>query len=117
MAGGYNHADTEDGGHWDDPSEDLLFELIDELNRTDNTFVIIEPDGESADWFASVSLLQEGTYEMEWRDIARRDHELTVETDRGHIAKQLTRWLAARHHPGKPTRNSARADHAFQNTS
>ena len=38
MAAGYYHADTEDGGHGDDPSEDLLFMLIDELRHPDNAF-------------------------------------------------------------------------------
>ena len=113
MAGGYYHADSEDGEHWDDPSEDLLFMLIEELNHTDNTYVVIEPDDESMTWFASVSLLEDGTYEMEWRDMSRRDHELTVETDRGHIAKELTIWLARRRYPGKPERDSARADDKF----
>ena len=113
MAGGYYHADTEDGGHWDDPSEDLLFMLLDELYHPRNTFVVVGPDDESMDWFASVSLLENGTYEMECRDMSRRDHELTVETDRSHIANELTRWLAARHFPGKPARNSARTDHEF----
>ncbi len=113
MAGGYYHADTEDGRHWDDPSEDLLFMLVEELDHAANTFVVIEPDDESMDWFASVSLLEDGTYEVEWRDMSRRDHELTIETNRGHIAKELTRWLAARNFPGKPARNSARADDEF----
>ena len=109
MPGGYYHADTEDGGHWVDPSEDLLFMLINELYHPANTFVVIGPEDESMDWFASVSLLDDGTYEMEWRDMSRSDHELTVETDRGHIAKELTIWLAGRHFPGKPIR----ADHEF----
>lgn len=100
MAGGYYHADTEDGGRWDDPSEDLLFMLIDELFHPDNTFVVFEPVDESMDWFALASVLEDGTYEMEWRDMSRHDHALTVESDRGHIAKQLTIWLAARHYPG-----------------
>jgi hypothetical protein len=34
---------------------------------------------------------------------------LTVETHCGHIAKELTIWLARRHYPGKPGRNSALA--------
>jgi len=106
MAGGYYHADTEDGDHCDDPSEDLLFMLISDLSLPDNTFVVIEPGDESMDWFTSVSLLEDGTYEMEWRDMSRHDHELTIETDRGHIAKELTIWMAARHFPGKPTRKS-----------
>jgi hypothetical protein len=102
MAGGYYHADTENGGHWGDPSEDLLFMLVDELYHPDNTFMVIEPDDTSLNWFASVSLLEDGSYEVEWRDMSRHDHELTVESDHGHIAKQLTRWLAARRYPGRP---------------
>lgn len=78
MPGGYYHADTEDGGHRADLSEDLLFMIIDELYHPANTFVVIEPEDESMDWFASVSLLDDGTYEMEWRDMSRRDHELTA---------------------------------------
>ena len=113
MADGYYHADSEDGEHWDDPSEDLLFMMIEGLNHTDNTFVIIEPDDESMTWFASVSLLEDGTYEMEWRDMSRRDHELTVASHRGRIAKELTMWLAARHFPGKPRQSSARPRHEF----
>lgn len=105
MAGRYYHADTEDGGHWDDPSEDLLFMLITELRHSDNTFVVIEPYDESADWFASVSLLEDGTYEMEWKDMSRRDHELTVETDRGRMAKELAIWLARRHYPASRARS------------
>jgi hypothetical protein len=58
MAGGYYHADTEDGGHWVDPSEDLLFMLIDELCHPTNTFVVIEPEDEPMNWFASVSLVR-----------------------------------------------------------
>lgn len=99
--------------HWDDPSEDLLFILIEELNHMDNTFVVIEPDDESMTWFAPVSLLEDGTYEMEWRDMSRHDHELTVETDRVHIAKELTIWLACRSYPGNPGRNSARVPDEF----
>jgi len=87
--------------------------LIKSFNHTDNTFVVIEPDDESMTWFASVSLLEDGTYEMEWRDMSRRDHELTVETHCGHIARELTLWLAARHYPGKPKRSSARAHGEF----
>ena len=104
---GYFHAETEDGARYDDVSGDFLFALIDDLYHPDNTFVILEPDDESQDWFASVTLQDNGTYEMEWRDMPRHDHELAVETDRGHITEALMRWLAARHYPGKPVRDSA----------
>jgi hypothetical protein len=101
---GYYHADTEGGEYWDDPSEDLLFMLIGELRYPANTFVIIEPDDASMDWFASVALTDGGAFEVEWRDMSRHDHELTVQTNIGRIAKELTIWLAERFHPARPGR-------------
>ena len=110
MADSYYHADTEDGGHRDDPSEDALFDLINDLYHPHNTFVIIEPADESMDWFASVTLQDDGTYELEWRDMSRHDHELTAETERSHIARELIVWLAERHYPGIPMRNGRWGD-------
>lgn len=109
MAGLY-HADSEDGGHSENPSEDELFMLIDDLYHPHNTFVIIEPDDESQDWFASVTLQENGTYELEWRDMSRRDHELTVETSRSHMARELIVWLSQRHYPGMPMRKTGWGD-------
>lgn len=43
MGAGYYTADTENGDHADDPSEDSLFELIKDLNRAQNTFLTITP--------------------------------------------------------------------------
>jgi hypothetical protein len=103
---GIYHADTEDGTHEDDPSEDTLFSLIDDLYHPTNTFVIIEPEDEASDWFASVTLQDDGTYEMEWRDLSRGDHELTVETSRSHMARELIVWLSERHYPGSPVRDT-----------
>lgn len=110
MGGTYYYAETEDGELVEDPSEDLIFMLIDELYHPRNTFVIIEPVDDSQDWFASVTLQDDGTYEMEWRDMSRRDHELTAENDRGHMARELILWLAARHYPGMPMRRHGWGD-------
>ena|SRR5215204_2391784 len=99
MAADHYCADTENGEHVEDPSEDALFELIDELALPANTFVTITPADDDPSWYASVSLLEDGTYEVEHRDASRREHELTIETDLGHIAKELTIWLAARDYP------------------
>jgi hypothetical protein len=41
-------------------------------------------------------MLEEGGYEVEWRDMRRHDHELTVHQDIGRIAKDLTIWMAGR---------------------
>jgi hypothetical protein len=47
-------------------------EMIIELALPDNTFVIVEPDEDDPTWFASVSRLDDGTYEVEYRDPLHR---------------------------------------------
>jgi len=48
------------------------------------------------------SLLDDGTYEVERRDPQWHEHDLTTAADVGRIARELTIWLAARSHPGRP---------------
>ncbi|MEU3431569.1 MULTISPECIES: hypothetical protein [Streptomyces] len=96
MAARYCCADSENGDHVDDPSEDALFMLIGDLNNSDNTFIVIQPDQDDPAWFASVAVLDEGGYEVERRDTARREHDVTVETGTDRIAGDLIKWLAAR---------------------
>lgn len=96
MTAEYYCADSENGDHIDDPSEDALFMLISDLNDTDNTFVVIQPDEDEPAWFASVAVLDEGGYEVVRRDTSRREHDVSVETAIGPIAGDLTKWLAAR---------------------
>lgn len=112
MGADYYIADTENGDHIDDPSEDSLFMLLTDLNTADNTFVTINPADQKAIWYASVSLLDDGAYEVECRDALRREHELSVQTDRSQIAHDLTIWLARRRHPGRPATHS---NHDFRN--
>jgi hypothetical protein len=102
MPATFYRADAENGDGADDPSEDMLFMMIKRLNHTDNTFVVIQPDTDDPAGFASVSLLEEGGYEVELRDMRHREHELTVQHDVGQIAREVTMWLAARHFPGQP---------------
>jgi hypothetical protein len=104
MAADYFIADTENGDHIDDPSEDALFMLISELNHTDNTFVTVQPDDDDPVWYASVSLLDNDSYEVEYRDPRHREHDLATATDRNQIAQDLTLWLARRRNPNRPTR-------------
>ncbi len=96
MAARYYCADSENGDHVDDPSEDTLFMLIGDLNDSDNTFVVIQPDQDDPAWFASVAILDEGGYEVVRRDTTRREHDVTIETSTDRIAGDLTKWLAAR---------------------
>ncbi|MDX2699329.1 hypothetical protein [Streptomyces ipomoeae] len=104
MTADYYRADSENGHHIDDPSEDALFDLISELNDSDDTFVVIQPDEDDPAWFASVAVLNEDGYEIVLRDTVRREHGVTTETNIGHIANDLIRRPAAHHLPGRPTR-------------
>nr|WSX54057.1 hypothetical protein OG409_37160 [Streptomyces sp. NBC_00974] len=96
MAARYYCADSENGDHVDDPSEDALFMLIGDLNDSDDTFVVIQPDQDDPVWFDSVAVLDEGGYEVVRRDTTRREHDVTVENSTDRISGDLTKWLAAR---------------------
>ncbi|MFJ7209852.1 hypothetical protein ACIQWR_40800 [Streptomyces sp. NPDC098789] len=106
MGAAYYRAESENGDHIDDPSEDALFMLIDDLNDSDNTFVVIQPDEDDPAWFASVAVLDEGGYEVVRSDNTRREHDVVSETSTDGIARDLTIWMAARDFPGRPTQHN-----------
>jgi hypothetical protein len=85
-------AETENGELICEPSEGVIFGLIVELAAPDNTFVIIEPDEDDPAWFASVSLLDDGRYEVEFRDPTHRDHQLNTHTDPDKAANAVAHW-------------------------
>ncbi|WP_346227402.1 hypothetical protein [Microbispora maris] len=60
--------------------------MIEDFTHPDNTYVIIEPDEEDSTWFASVALLEDGRYEVEYRDTLHREHRVTV---KGGAARRL----------------------------
>ncbi|MFJ6460183.1 hypothetical protein ACIQM0_03840 [Streptomyces sp. NPDC091387] len=109
MGAAYYRADSEDGDHIDDPSEDALFMLIDDLNTSDNTFVVIHPEGDDPVWFASVAVLDEGGYEVVRRDTTRPEQDIATETSIGRIAADLTIWMAARDFAGRLTQHTDNA--------
>ncbi|OKJ18837.1 hypothetical protein AMK23_35030 [Streptomyces sp. CB02130] len=96
MGARYYGADSENGDRIDDPSEDALFMMIRDLNDSDNTFVVVQPDEDDPVWFASVSVLDERGYEIVRRDTARNEHEVTTSTSINDIARDLTIWMATR---------------------
>lgn len=107
VAAKYYCADSENGDHIDDPSEDALFELISELNDADNTFVVVQPDQDDPAWFVSVAVLDEGGYEVVRRDTTRREHKVNIDTSIDRIAGDLIVWLAARSFPGRPSQQAS----------
>ncbi|MER6188344.1 hypothetical protein [Streptomyces sp. NPDC001652] len=99
-------ADSENGDRIEDPSEDALFMMISDLNDSDNTFVVVQPDEEDPVWFVSVAVLDEGGYEVVRRDTTRNEHEVTTSTSINDIAHDLTIWMAARDYPERPPRQN-----------
>ncbi|MFF9178694.1 hypothetical protein [Streptomyces sp. NPDC014793] len=107
MGAQYYGADSENGDRIDDPSEDALFMMISDLNTSDNTFVVVQPDEDDPVWFASVAVLDEGGYEIVRRDTVHNEHKVTTATSINDIARDLTLWMAARNFPGRPTRQAS----------
>jgi hypothetical protein len=73
-----------------------LFIRVGDLNGSDNTFVVIQPDEDDPVRFASVAALAECGYEIVRRDTSTRQRDITVETSIDRIAGDLTKGLAAR---------------------
>jgi hypothetical protein len=105
MGADYYTADSENGDHLDDPSEDGLFMLLEDLDQAGNTFITITPAGEDPTWYASITLLPSGSYDVEHADPACGERHRDTATDPSDVARDLTIWLAARHYPGRPARS------------
>ncbi|SFL69136.1 hypothetical protein SAMN05192584_12458 [Streptomyces pini] len=77
MGACYYGAGSENGNRLDDPSEDALFMLTSDLNGSDNTFVVVQPDEDDPVWFASAAAPDKGCYEILHRDTSRNEHEVS----------------------------------------
>ncbi|MFF0276968.1 hypothetical protein [Streptomyces sp. NPDC004330] len=75
--------------------------LISDVNDSDNTFIVVQPDENDPVWFASVAVLDEGGYEIVHRDTTCDEHEVTTATGTQDIARDLTIWMAARDFPAR----------------
>ncbi|MFF7194544.1 hypothetical protein ACFZAM_12620 [Streptomyces sp. NPDC008079] len=106
MGAQYYGADSENGDRIDDPSEDALYMMLSDLNDSDNTFLVVQPDEDDPVWFASVAVLDEGGYEIVRRHTTRNEHEVTTANSINDIARDLTIWMAVRDFPGRPTRQA-----------
>ncbi|MDR0341782.1 MAG: hypothetical protein LBI49_01485 [Nocardiopsaceae bacterium] len=90
-------ADTETGEFLDDPTEDQLAGLIGELGRSAGSFITLNPADETHGWYASVSLLPDGSLELAYGDPDTSDDHQAITTDNpAGIARTLTTWLADR---------------------
>jgi hypothetical protein len=90
-------ADTETGDYIDDPTEAQLEDLITGLGAATGTFITIGPADDAGDWYASVSLLPDGTTEIEHGDPSRDERYRAIATaSPADIARDLTAWLSTR---------------------
>ena len=102
MGADYYRADTENGDYMDDPSEDGLLMLLEDLNLRGNTVLKVSPAAHDSAWSASVKRLPIGTYELERSDPPRGEHHRDTASNPSSIARNLTIWLAARSYPHRP---------------
>ncbi|MGW4654404.1 hypothetical protein ACWEP2_08645 [Streptomyces sp. NPDC004279] len=93
----YCRVENERGDAYDDPSEDTLFELIRDFELPDNGHLVVEGVG---GWYIVAALLDDGTYEIEFRDPVRRVHRVETGTRLSGIANDMIVWIAdtARYH-------------------
>jgi hypothetical protein len=83
----------ESGQIWHDPSEDLLFELLSDMERGEEEFLIVErmsdPTGQT---YAQVCRIDEGGYQVEHRDGGPGQHFQAVTPDKRLAHHVITAW-------------------------
>lgn len=92
------YADTEAGGHVEDPGHLEILGMLADLNSDDNTFFVIYPEDEDLDWSISVHTSPGafGGYEIEQRDAATREHTTTAQAHHATITAHVLDWLSRR---------------------
>lgn len=84
-------ATTEQGQVWDDPSEDLMYELLLDIERKEELFVIVDRLDEDQQ-FMQVVRLTDDSYLVERRTGSAESHVHAFSTDRRLIHGVLVSW-------------------------
>ncbi|MGW0574737.1 hypothetical protein ACWD25_01955 [Streptomyces sp. NPDC002920] len=84
--------ETESGDRYEDPSEDHIFDKVVELTWPENTFFTIE--GVTGGWYVVVSLLDDGNFEVEYRNPPLREHRIESAGAASDIAHDVIVWIA-----------------------
>jgi hypothetical protein len=92
------YADAEGGAHLQDPTRSDLIGLIQGLDTSDNTFVVVHPDIDDADWFFSVSkkVGTFGGYELHHYDPDAGEDLKTTAAAPNTITDDLLDWISRR---------------------
>ncbi|MDO9439909.1 MAG: hypothetical protein Q7T73_03370 [Beijerinckiaceae bacterium] len=89
-------ATVESGDSIDDPSEDALFSMLDDIEAGDGTYLIVDVLGDvTRQTFAQTSRNSDGSYIVEYRDGAADRHFGTVAPDVRTAHALLTGWAFA----------------------
>jgi hypothetical protein len=84
---------TGSGETWDDPSEDLLFELLTDIEAGDDEFVIVERTTDpSGNTNAQVCRTADGLFQVEHRDGGPGEHFQAFTPDKRLAHSVLTAW-------------------------
>ena len=84
-------AATESGATWDDPSEDLLFELLSDLERGSESFFTVQRLA-VAGVYMQVLFQDDGQYLIEHRDGGASSHFAAVCADKRIAHEVLFKW-------------------------
>jgi hypothetical protein len=83
----------ESGQTWDDPSEDLLFLLLSDLEAGQEQFLIVERTADTTgQTYAQVRRTDDGRYQAERRDGGPGQHFQAVTPDKRLVHSLLTAW-------------------------
>lgn len=84
---------TEDDERWDDPSEDLLFELLLDIENGQGGFLIVEMTADATgQTYAQAARGDDGSYVVEHREGSADRHYGTVVADMRAAHQLLTGW-------------------------
>ena len=86
-------ADMSSGETWDDPSEDLLLELLVDVERGDETFVVVRRLSDQSDQtYSQVIRSPDGSWLLERRDGSPDEHYQLSLADMRDAHEALTAW-------------------------
>jgi hypothetical protein len=89
------YADAEGGAYLEDPTRGDLIDLVTALNTSNNTFIVVHPDIDDADWFFSISkkVGTFGGYELHRYDPDTAEDTKTTAAAPNVIADDILDWV------------------------
>ncbi|MFG1842819.1 hypothetical protein ACGFH8_30835 [Micromonospora sp. NPDC049175] len=83
----------ESGQIWHDPSEDLLFELLSDMERGEEMFLVVERlTDATGQTFAQVARTEANGYQVEYREGGEDSHFQAFTEDKRLVHSVLTAW-------------------------